>query len=100
MKVTKATISKLQSWDLGNRFGRAAAILEDIVSRQFFYGPERVFDAGERGIFIRSMEGDKPTFLGLASLFPGLMCATFTLGLNEVNIKDINKLVKAMQAGI
>lgn len=97
MKITKATINRLRNWN-HDRFLRASYILQDIAERHIFYDETRVVDAGERGVFVVSLETDKPVFLGLAACFPKLVNAPFTLGLNHVNILDINELTKAMLA--
>ncbi len=50
-----------------------------------------------KGLYIKADSMEKPLLSGLAMRFPKLVETTFTHGNNEARIKDINKLVKAME---
>jgi c-di-GMP-related signal transduction protein len=47
-------------------------------------------------LYIKAQPWEKPYFSGFYTKYPSLISTTFTHGLNEVQIPDINKMVKAM----
>jgi hypothetical protein len=47
-------------------------------------------------LYIKAKPWEKPYFNGFQTRYPSLISTTFTHGLNEVQIPDINKMVKAM----
>jgi hypothetical protein len=51
-------------------------------------------------LYIKAQPWEKPYFSGFYTRYPSLISTTFTNGLNEVQIPDINKMVKAMLSDI
>ncbi|WP_407310462.1 hypothetical protein [Desulfosporosinus sp. SB140] len=47
-------------------------------------------------LYIKAQPWEKPYFNGFYTRYPSLISTTFTHGLNEVQIPDVNKMVKAM----
>lgn len=47
-------------------------------------------------LYIKAQPWEKPYFNGFYTRYPSLISITFTHGLNEVQIPDVNKMVKAM----
>ena len=99
IKATKATKKRLSNHS-GNRFVRACTLLETIIAEAERYERNEHPDAWAfytpECLYCKAYETDKPPLRGLHSLFPRMIEVSFTHGLNEVRILDINKLVKAM----
>lgn len=104
IRATKATKKRLEEWEswAADRFVRHTTVLEEMIRGAEYYerngnSNARFFYTGDC-LYGKADGSEKPVLRALNTLFPKLIEVSFTLGLNEVRILDINKLVKAMIA--
>jgi hypothetical protein len=102
VRATKATQKRLENWEnwTATPYVRQSTLLENVVRRaeccERQGDPTTGAHYTDDCLYTRAAASEKPLFCGLYTRFPKWIEVTFTHGLNEVRILDINKLVKAM----
>jgi hypothetical protein len=102
VRATKATLKRLEDWRnwTATPYVRQSTLLENTIRAA--ESSERNGDPVTRAhytddcLYVLAEASEKPLFRGLSTRWPKLIEVTFTHGLNEVCILDVNKLVKAM----